>query len=243
MKVRGHRECGDCGERWSYYETGQITCPSCGGMRSSGIDERRLHTDGVATFDLDPIRARLAEGSVEEVADETVRRCRAYTTARGFVDSGRLLPLDETYLAAMELRYAIEGYGRSIRPDRFSGAEDAEELYLLSLVRGADRGERPSAEDVPVSMHYARGLASASAIEAFRRDLRQWIDEQEGPPEVEEHLGRIGDHRRRIEALDGEVDPATGDRLVEAVRDLTRYLTEADETALLRADQRLDRLG
>ncbi|WP_331233418.1 DUF7117 family protein [Natronorarus salvus] len=242
MKVRGRRVCADCGERWSYYETGEISCPSCGGMRSTGVGERALHTDGIAEFDLTPIRAGLDRESLGDVAGDIVRRCREYTTARGFVDSGALLPLDGTYLAATELRYAIEGYDRSIRPERFSGAEDMEEYYLLSLLRGADRGDRPSVEEVPESMYHARGLACASAVEEYRRDLRRWLDEQGGAVEVDELLGRIGDHRRRIEALDGEVDPDTGDRLVEAVRDLTRYLTEEDEAALLRAEERLDRI-
>lgn len=245
MKVRGRRECADCGERWSYYETGEVACPACGGMRSTGIGDRALHTDGVAEFDLTPIRARLDEESVGDVAREVAHRCRAYTTARGFVDSGSLLPLDGTYLAATELRTAIELYDRSIGPARFSGTGDEEESYLLSLLQGADRGERPPPTEVPRGMWGARGLASAAAIEAYRRDLRRWLDERQGTErtETDGFLGRVADHRRRIEALDGEVEPEVGDRLVEAVRDLARYLTEADETALLRAEERLDRLG
>jgi hypothetical protein len=244
MKVRGRRECADCGERWSYYETGEITCPSCGGMRSSGIDERRLHTDGVATFDLDPIRARLADGSIGDIASETARLCRAYTISRGFVDSGRLLPLDGTYLAATELRYAIESYDRSIGASRILEGED-EEYYLLSLLRGADEGTRPTPDEVPRGMWSARGLAAAAAVEAYRRDLRRWLDDR-SPTEttdIDGVIGRVGEHRRRIEALDGEVEPAEGDRLVEAIRDLRRYLADGDETALVRAEDRLDRLG
>jgi DNA-directed RNA polymerase subunit RPC12/RpoP len=30
MKIRGERECTDCGTRWSYYDTASVECPQCG---------------------------------------------------------------------------------------------------------------------------------------------------------------------------------------------------------------------
>jgi len=57
MEIRGERECTDCGERWSYYETGDVACPACGSMQSVGVDEERaLHTTTAGEFDLTEAR-------------------------------------------------------------------------------------------------------------------------------------------------------------------------------------------
>ena len=51
MKVRGRRECEACGARWSYFDTGEVTCPDCGSLHSVGLDdERALHTASTATL-------------------------------------------------------------------------------------------------------------------------------------------------------------------------------------------------
>jgi len=53
--------------------------------------------------------------------------------------------------------------------------------------------------------------------------------------------GRIRDQRKRIEALDGDVDPADANRLMHAARDLGRYVN-GDENAAVTADNWLSGL-
>lgn len=247
MKIRGDRECQECGTRWSYYDTGEITCPECGSVRSLGVDEdRKLHTDAPASFDLSSVRTAFAndELPLEELAEEAASRCRAFTRKRGFVRGGELRNLDETYLAAEELRHAMGEYARSLSTEGLdSDPDDAEGLYLLSLLRGADRGERPESGAVPRSMRAARGLAVASAVDAYRKDAVRWLDDREREePAVRRVLGRLADHVKRIRALDGEVDPDAAERVVEAAREVGRYLRADDEVALARAEERLETL-
>jgi predicted RNA-binding Zn-ribbon protein involved in translation (DUF1610 family) len=238
MKVRGTRECQSCGERWSYYETGSVECPNCGSMRSVGVeDDRRLHTASTATLDLTPARNALEAGqSLRQVAERAVEETRPFTRQHGFVDGGDLLPLDDTYLAAMELQVVADAVGRATR------VTDDEEFYFLSLLRGADHGERPSVEEVPDSLRDSRGLAYANAVDVYRSDLRAYLD-AEPDPLAREPLGPLGEHLKRIQALQGDVPAAESEQLVGAARDIGRYLTEDDEGALADARDRLDRLG
>lgn len=242
MEIRGNRECKECGARWSYYDTGEIACPECGSLKSVGVDDdRRLHTDSAVSLDLAPIKERLADRPLADTAEETTDRCRSYIRKRGFIDGGELRELDETYLVASELRHAMGAYERSLSSGSLdSAADDAEQLYLLSLLDV----ERPPADRVPDSLAPARGLAYADAVEAYRSDLLDWLDaNDEEFPSARPALGRLDDHVRRVEALDGNVEPATAERLVEIVRDIGRYLREDDEPALARAEERLDSLA
>ncbi|PSQ18541.1 hypothetical protein BRD00_04415 [Halobacteriales archaeon QS_8_69_26] len=243
MRVRGRRECKECGTRWSYYETGSIHCPSCGSIRSVGVDEeRRLHTDGPAALDLTPVRERFDRDPIGAVTDDAKECCREYVRRRGFVRGGELLDLDDGYLAAAELLHVADVVGRSFDPD------DREELYLLELLRGADAGERPDPGDVPDSMRAARGLAYANAVRDYRRELREWLEDRDEDdrarqvPAVRETLGQLDDHAKRIRALEGDVDPQTVERLVLATRDLAEALRDGDEDALATARDRLARI-
>lgn len=237
MRIRGRRECRDCGSRWSYYETGSVECPRCGSLRSVGLDdERTLHTAGPVSFDLTPARNALEDGEgLRRVAEQAAQTCREYTRARGFVEAGDIQPLDDTFLAAMELQYVAGEVARGLRVD------DDEEYYLLDLLRGADHGERPSPDRVPDSLRAARGLACADAVEAYRSDLRAYLDEQPDPL-VGDVLGPLGDHVRRVKALDGDVPAERAERLVTVARGAGRYLAEDDESALLEAEDALERL-
>lgn len=242
MEIRGNRECKDCGARWSYYDTGEVACPECGSLRSVGVDDdRQLHTDSAVSLDLDPIKGRLADRPLADTAEETTDRCRAYIRKRGFIDAGELEELDETYLIASELRHAMGAYERSLSAGSLDeGTDDAEQLYLLSLLDT----DRPSVDRVPDSLASARGLAYADAVEAYRSDLLEWLDaNDEEFPSVRTALGRLDDHVRRVEALDGNIEPATAERLVEIAREIGRYLREGDESALARAEDRLDSLA
>ena len=138
MKVRGTRECKNCGNQWSYYETGSVSCPECGSMQSVGLDETRLQqTDSPTALELVEIRDALNREPAREVATLAAEEGRRYVRKRGFISGGELLPLDDTYLAANELRHAGELFSRSMR------MTDDEELYFYSCfarpTRASDR--------------------------------------------------------------------------------------------------------
>lgn len=244
MKIRGERECKNCGTRWSYYETGEATCPDCGSLRSVAVeDERRRHTDSPAELDLTAQRSALADGAdIDDVAEDIEEDCRAYLRKRGFISGGDLLPLDDTYLAVQELRTAIADYSRDRRMgvERSEFDEEDAERYLLSLINGAENGDRPAPADVPDALTPARGLAYATAVEAYRDDVATYLDD-EPDPEGQRILERIRDQEKRLQALDGDVPPETAETLVEACRALERYL-DGEEGALVEAEQRLDAL-
>jgi len=237
MRVRGQRECRNCGTQWSYYEIGRVECPECGSLRSVGVEEERtLHTATPATLDLTDARNRLESGeSVRQVAEAAAEACREYVRGIGFVDAGELQPLGDTYLAAIELRQVAGRIGRSMSLD------DDEEFYLLSLLRGADHGERPSTDGVPDSLRAARGLACARAVSAYRSDLRTYLDDHPDPMATDV-LGPLDSHLKRLEALNGDVPAGESELLVRIARGVGTYLREDDESALLAARDRLDRL-
>ena len=244
MKIRGERECKNCGTRWSYYETGEASCPDCGSLRSVAVeDERRRHTDNPAEIDLTPHRTALAEGAeIAGIADDVASDCRAYLRKRGFLRGGDLRPLDDRYLAVGELRAAIADYSRADRVGGERGGHDRDdaERYLLDLLQGADGGERPAPAAVPEPLAPARGLAYASAVEAYRDDVASYLDD-EHDGDARRTLGRIRDQEKRLEALDGDLPPETVESLVRACRDLYRYLN-GEEGGLATARQRLDEL-
>ncbi|WP_232685964.1 DUF7117 family protein [Halobacterium zhouii] len=234
MDVRGERECKSCGARWSYFETGSVECPECGSLRSVGVGERATQTDAGGELDLTEARNEGAD-ELEAALSLAVDACREYCRSRGFVAGGELLDLDDTYLAAQELRYAGSALGDAMR------VSEDEERYALALLNGADAGERPPPEDVPESLRSARGLGYAAAIRAYRADVREFCDGQ--PPDPERGLlERLRDHAKRVRALDGDVPAADSERLVLAARDIADAL-RGDETAVERAREHLDQLG
>ncbi|ELY69515.1 DUF7117 family protein [Natrinema versiforme] len=235
MKIRGERECKACGTRWSYYETGSVGCPACGSLQSVGVDERTEHTDQQVAFDLTPVRNAIDETATDDLAERARDRCREYVRRRGFVNAGSLRELDDTYLAATELLHVADIVAREIR------LEDREELYFLSLLRDADQGERPPVEEVPRTLRAARGLAYANAVREYRRDIRTWAEDRDLTASERTALETLGEHVKRIRMLDGDVDPRTAERLVEATRDLANGL-RGDEFAFSQAQERLDSL-
>lgn len=233
MEVRGERECKECGARWSYFETGSVACPNCGSLRSVGTGDRKRHTDAPAELDLDPVLARLDDEPLADLTDEVKRACRSYLRKRGFIRAGELKPLDDAYLAAAELLQAADLYGRLRAPT------DDEEWYVTSLLRAADTGERPAAEDVPPRLRKARGLAAASVVLTYRGDVSTFL-EGSSDSEVRRTLGTLREHAKRVEALGGDVDPTEADELVAAARELGRHLIVDDADALAAARDRLD---
>jgi hypothetical protein len=118
---------------------------------------------------------------------------------------------------------------------------DEEEYYLLTLLRGADQDARPDRDDVPESLRAARGLAVAAAVDDYCHDLRTYLDDD--PDDAARHrVTTLGEHRKRIEALDGDVTLSTSETLVRAARAIGRSIIDDDETALTEADQYLEGL-
>ncbi|GAB3418220.1 hypothetical protein GCM10027435_17910 [Haloparvum alkalitolerans] len=238
MKVRGERECKECGARWSYYETGDTACPECGSLLSVGVGDRTLHTDAPAELDLTPHRERFGDAAgtlpAEGVSD-LKRDLREYLSRRGFVRGGDLLPLDDGVLAARELLQAVDIY------DRLRDPTDDDRTYLLDLLAGADDGERPAPEAVPPNMHAARGLAVANAVADYRDDLRTYLDEYPDA-EAREALGSLRERVKRVESLQGDVEPRDAEELVRAANEVGTYLRENDEGALADARARLSDL-
>jgi len=232
MKSRGARECKSCGSQWSYYETGSIECPECGSLRSVGVDDRSEHTDSPVSLDLSPVVERLDQDSLESVATDAAERCQAYVRERGFIDAGDLKPLDATYVAAVELRYVAAEIARSLR------VSDDEELFFLSLLRGAEAGERPPTAEIPDSFAAVRGLATAAIVDAYRRDLARYLDDHPDQS-ARRTLGKLVDHKKRIEALDGGVPVGTSETVLQALTDLSHSVALGDETALAAAQERL----
>ncbi|MDZ7745745.1 MAG: TFIIB-type zinc ribbon-containing protein [Halobacteriales archaeon] len=236
MKVRGHRECQECGTHWTYYETESVECPSCGSLRSLGVDEeRRLHTATAATLDLTEVRSLVDTQPLREVAKQTVETVREFTRGYGFISGGQLQSLDDTYLTAIELRTIADTVGRA------TNVTDDEKSYFFSLLSGAAEGDRPRPERVPDSMTDSRGLAYAKAVEEYRKDLRTYLDEQ--PDETaSELLGRLRGHVKRALALDGAIPAREAETLIEAARAIGAYVADGDETALVTAESRFDSL-
>jgi hypothetical protein len=249
MEVRGERECAECGTRWSYFETGSVACPECGSLRSVGTGERRRHTDAPAELALDSVLADLDAVPLAELVDEVKSTCRTYLRKRGFVRGGDLVPLDDAYLAAAELLHAADVYGRLAGPgggrggaggpgEVSPGVTDDEEWYVTALLRAADTGERPSAHEVPPRMREARGLGAAEAVLEYRSDVAAYLDDRPDG-EARRTLGSIRDRAKRVEALEGDVDPEEADALVAAAAELGRHLIADDPDALASARERL----
>lgn len=238
MKVRGTRECKNCGTQWSYYETGSVACPTCESLQSVGIDEHRLQqTDSPATLELAEVRDALDREPAREVATSAADAARQYVRKRGFISGGDLLPLDDTYLAAGELYHAGELFGRTMR------MTDEEEIYFYTLLRGADEGERPAARDLPESIYEIRGLADAEALREYHREMGEWVREHEAARDGRNTLETLGEHVRRAQALEGGVDIDTAEALISASRDLARYFTDDDLDALASSRATLSRLS
>lgn len=236
MRIRGERECSDCGQQWSYYETGSVSCPTCGSLRSTGVGEREHHTADPRELDLTPARELAGADRWDEAVEEAAERCGEYVRRQGFVRGGELLGFDDTYLAAAELRAAARESKRGLRSD------DTTEIYLLSLLRGADAGERPAVETVPSSMASARALAYASAIREYRREAGAYLDDHPDPA-AGRVLGSIAEHVKRVQALDGDVEITAAESLVRATKDVSRAIRSGDDGALASARDRLDRLS
>lgn len=231
MEIRGERECQDCGSRWSYFESGSVACPDCGSVHSVGIGERAVHTGERRDLDLSAARRAVGDEPLDRVATIAADAARDYVREAGFVVGGDLRQLADADLLARE----VEAVGASLA--RAMRVTDEAEYYFLELLRAPVDGDRPDPTDVPDGLAPERGLALARAVRDYRSDLRTYLEEPDG--DLASALSAIRARRKRIEALDGDVDPRYAERLVAAVRDVYAAVERDDETALVRVEERL----
>jgi uncharacterized Zn finger protein (UPF0148 family) len=232
MRVRGERECRECGRRWSYFKTGSVECPTCGSLHSVGTGDREAHTDAPVTLDLHEHRQRFGETTSalpNKGVTKLKRDLRAYVHKRGFVHAGALTELDTTYLAARELLEAVDVYDRLRQP---TGDDHA---YLLALLAGADNGERPRAAEIPSAMRSARGMATALAVETYREALNTYLTDSPANTSASNYVdAQAGSPHGRAES-DTPPTPIPHrskprqrtqlDRLRERLRDRTKQIT------------------
>ena len=230
MEIRGRRECKACGNRWSYFETGTVECPDCGSLESVGTGDREHHTDGHEDLELTDLLVAVDETPLADLTDDLERRCRSYLATRGFLRGGELRALDDAYLVAAELRQAADLFSRLREPT------DPERLYVVSLLRAADTGERPPAAEVPERLRAARGLAAARAVLTYRSEVTT-VTEPTG--DLASVLSTLRDRAKRVEALQGGVAPSEADALVAAAREVWRHVVADDDEALARARETL----
>lgn len=235
MRIRGRRECTDCGREWSYYETGAVTCPDCGSPFSVGRDERTQHTDAAVELDLAAERAAVEEEPLGDVLAAAAETCREYRRRSGFIRAGALREPTAVDLVASEIVHlagAVRGR---------DGFEPATAEYALSLLAVPGEGSRPPPERVPADVRESRALGVADVVAEYVAAARRW-DGADPADRVAALLERVEDHRRRVQAIGGDLPPASAEALLEALRDCHATMTGADDAAVARGHERLERL-
>lgn len=120
-----------------------------------------------------------------------------------------------------------------------AGVDDADDAEIAAT--DADDAELTAAQ-VPRELRDAWGVAAADAVAAYCSDLRTWLD---GTPDeaAATTLSQLRDHVNRLNALQGDVEPAVATDLVETARAVGRYLRTGDDEALTAARERLTALA
>lgn len=231
MELRGRRRCTECDHNWSYFDAGTISCPVCGSIRSVRQDDDPvLHTDTPVQFDLTEVRADIHHRPVRDVACAARDMAREYVMIRGFIEDGDLLPLDDRFLAASDLRHTAAVLHRSTEP-----ATDTEQ-YFLELLNTADAGHRPTT--IPRKLRPAHGRAMADAVTRYRTDITTWLDANPDPT-ARRIAGVIRDVERKFMALNGDVPIKDADRLVATIRSVGEALRHNNPNELVRVDSQL----
>ncbi len=208
MEIRGERECLDCGETWSYFETREPACPECGSLRSRAIEDAADDTSGaVETGDL---LTRFG-GGFDDALGEAEERCREYTSRKGFVEGGELLPPEPVYVMACEVKHIAGEFVGTREPT------DDEREYIVALVEGVETGEPPAPDARPESLDAAHNRAVAETVEEYAKELSRYLD---GLDRADSRVEEARDLAKRTQATDGDEDDAVeGLRLLRDVYD------------------------
>lgn len=208
MEIRGERECLDCGETWSYFETREPACPECGSLRSRAVEDAEEDSSGaVETGD---ILTRFGT-DFHEALSEAEDRCREYTSRKGFVEAGELLPPEPAYVMACEVKHVAAEFTGARQP------EDGEREYVVSLVEGVEKEDPPAPEDRPESLDAAHNRAVAETVEEYSKEVSRYLD---GLDDADSRVEEARDLAKRTQATDGkEGDAVEGLRLLRDVYD------------------------
>lgn len=194
MEIRGKRRCLDCEATWNYFETGGVSCPECGSIRSEATSGEEKDTSGPG-LDTSDLIGKFGS-DFREALGEAADRCRSYVSRQGFIEAGDLRPPEARYVMAAEI-VEIEG---------LPGLEfgDGERRYVVDLVRGLRTGDPP--DERPESLDAAHNLALARTAEKYIRDLRRYArsEDVDMPRVVEEAREAV----KRTQATEGEEDDA-----------------------------------
>lgn len=206
MEIRGERECLDCGETWSYFETREPECPECGSLRSRAVEDAEEDTAGAV--EMGDLLTRFG-GEFDEALQEAEERCREYTSRAGFVRGGELLPPEPTYVMACEVKHIAAEFVGAGEPT------DGERAYVVALVEGIETGEPPSPDERPTGLDAPHNRAVAETVEEYAKEISTYLRS------VGETDGRVEEARdlaKRTNATDGEADDAVeGLRLLRDV--------------------------
>ncbi|MDZ7687265.1 MAG: TFIIB-type zinc ribbon-containing protein [Halobacteriales archaeon] len=206
MEIRGERECLDCGETWSYFETREPACPECGSLRSRAVDDAEEDTTGAV--ETDDLLTRFG-GEFDDALEETEERCREYTARTGFVQGGELRPPEPTYVMACEVKHVAGEFVGAREPT------DEELAYVVKLVEGVGAGEPPSPDERPESLNSAHNRAVAETVEEYAKEISRYLD---GLDTADSRVEEARDLAKRTQATDGgEDDAVEGLRLLRDV--------------------------
>jgi len=206
MEIRGERECLDCGETWSYFETREPACPDCGSLRSRAVEDG--DEDTAAAVETGDLLTRFGSdfGAALEEAED---RCREYTSRAGFVEGGELLPPSPVYVMACEVKHVASEFVGEREPT------DKEREYVVSLVEGVEDEEPPSPGERPETLDAAHNRAVAETVEAYAKELSRYLRNLD---EADARVEEARDLAKRTQATDGDADDAVeGLRLLRDV--------------------------
>jgi hypothetical protein len=229
MQFTGHRRCKQCASEWSYFETGSVSCPECGAIKSTGIGGPEPHTAQHTSLELAPYW-EVTDEEVRIESDKIRRAVTEFLSEYGFIKGGDFLPLHDEVLAAGELRHAAYRYNTLGDP-----SEEVEH-YLLGLLRAVMGESRPTSP--PDVLKQARGRGTADILEQFLRDMRQWTQAR-AATELMPIRESFRTHLHRIQALEGDVDPVVLSRLIQSARAVQQYIAREDQQSLSKARDHL----
>ncbi len=215
MEISGERECLDCGEQWSYFETRQIECPECGSIKSMSISESELDTASSRKNELD-----MSDLYTEFQTDfmnaltQAGDRSREYIASTGFIEGGELRPPMLRYVMAREIMEIADYIDLSLDTD----ISASEERYIIDLVKGVKSGDPPDKR--PNSMNNHHYMAVAKTAEEYATELFKYFEQNS--EDIPEGLEKARSLAKKTKATNGE--SADAKKSLRILRDLQRSL-------------------
>ncbi|MFB6186034.1 MAG: hypothetical protein ABEI86_04100 [Halobacteriaceae archaeon] len=236
MEIKGYRECRECGHQWSYYETGNIQCPECGSIKSTGIDERRLHTNTPVEIDITSIQSLVSNDEFRQAGQLAAEEARNYTIRRGFIQEGELIQCDDRIFSCHELR----NLGNYI--NRTTSITDETEYYFIETIQAVKNKGRPDQQAIPMKLRSIRGLAYARTAKDYLNAVMTWVEYTDQQPPSRGVFERTKENIKRVEALDGDISVRDSERIYEIVTNLYSYCTTGEVSTYEQIEEYLSNL-